>query len=815
MTKQQLKNTIQVGIILILFILLFLSFLSFPTPKVVNLDTSWQQVLAYAFKHHWQAGTDYIFTYGPLGYFSLKNPSYNADLFYPTVVWWIFTSGFLSFIFLATASKLPHFRDQLVYLFLLAVIISEVSRFSDTLYFLAMIGATLLLLHPPQFLVSAKRYITWLGLTLSVFALLSLTKFIFLLLAFLCVTSLFIVFWQRYSPKMATATLGSFFLLFLGIWTLCQQSLWHLPTFLFNSFHLANHYSEAMSYPVDMTAVWLGLYTFGLTTCLILLNTLSSPQNLTHWVSGSLLLVGLFLNWKTSFVRYETIIHGVMFFSFAMIVPFLIERAQTIRWVRPALINGLIVTQIFVTLVGIFHIVGSHGYSPHNFRSIWANKIVENSTALWSLGKDQRYYDQLIAQTLKSQHELPNIQKQVGYATIDMFPPQQGVLFLNDLNYQPRPSFQGYSAYTKFLLEKNADFYANPQRAPKYVLLGIDVIDERFPTLEDSQTLNLILRDYQPLFMEKGWLLLTYRPRDVGRITQVNKPLLTTQVRMTDNIDLHHLSSKRLFINLDIQTSWLGKLSTFLFQLPPLMMEVETSDGKRFLHRIIPSMTTANFLLNPLLQDKIDVLQWYLGGPLKQVVALRIGIEPAWLQLLFQPTLTVTVSDSELTPYPLDAMTQLTLQQNLFSLAVDTIPDSVSVPNEVVILKQDTEQPKVDKEAAWVVHSPGEMRFKIVAGNYRLKGQFGILMDAYANRKLSPIEGVQFSAVYVAPDGQEGTIFQKVLRPLQVTEDQKKISFDFSFNLKSEGEIVLRTQAIPSNTPLGRGAFWSGVRISG
>lgn len=813
MKPEQLKLS-QVGIAFIIFTLLWLSFFSFPSPKVINLDTSWQQILAYAFQHHWQAGVDYIFTYGPLGYFSLKNPSYNAEVFYPTIAWWMIASSLLSLLFLVSGYKLQHWLERFVYFFLLAVIISEVSRFSDSFYFLAMTCATLLLIHPPHFLVAPRRYVVAVGVALLTFALLSLTKFVFFIFALVCVIGLLIVIGQRYSFLTALTIPLTFMLLLMGSWLLCQQSLGNLPTFIVNSLHLTSYYSEAMSYPVDLKIVWLGIYAAGLITFMVILNGLNSPRQLDQWVSSSILLLGLFLNWKASFVRYETLIHGVMFFCFAMIAPFLLERAPHLKGVRPLFFSSLLFTNVFVTTLGTFYIVEPQGYNVSNFIEIWSKKIVNNTTTLWSLTDKKHDYDTVTAK-LRQRYELPNTQKQVGYATVDMFPPQQGILLLNAFNYHPRPLFQGYSAYTEFLLEKNGNFYADPQQAPEFVLFGIEPLDKRFPTLEDSQVLNLILRDYQPLFMEKGFLLLKRHPRHADTIARAKQPLLTKEVTIGELIALQPLRENNLFLSLDIQKSLLGQLTTLFFQLPSLFLEVETTDQMHFTYRLIPSMSKTDFLLNPLLLDQTDWLNWYLGRPLKRVATMRLTVESNWLWYLLKPTITVKLTDhEEVSPYPIAELTKHTLQNDLFSLALESLPDFVSVPNMIRLNQEKKDNPEEeDKEAIWIVPSPGEMRFKIAPGNYRLTGQFGLLGTDLPQEKASPAAGVQFSAVFMDAENQESTIFQKLLQPWQVAADRKTIKFDFTFNLTVAGTLVLHTQSIPFNNSLGKWAFWSDIKI--
>gem|GEM_PF-856734 len=826
-----IKKILPGGIIIVIFVLTILSFLNFPSPKIVNLDTSWQQVLAHAFKHQWQAGIDYIFTYGPLGYLSLKNPSYEAVLFYPATVWWIVTSALLAMIFLAFWSQFQHWLERTLYFFILLVVISEVSRFSDTFYFLAMVGMTLLLLQPPSWLESAPRYWTAVSLALITFAVLALTKFIFFIFAGVVVFLLLIIIWQRYSLLLATFTTLAFAGTFMGLWLLCQPSLANLPSFVIHSWQLARGYSEAMSHTVDFNSVWLALSAFGVITVLVLLNYWQPPRTLAKFLSSGLVMISLFLNWKASFVRYETLIHGIMFFSFAIIVPWWLAGLRDFKLARPIWYRSLIWTNILINGIGIFYVAGPHSYQPTQILNIWFNKLGNNVALLWDLPKYKLYYNALTDQ-LKKQYDLPKIREEVTQAPVDMFSPQQGIVFLNGLNYQPRPLFQGYSAYTQSLLNKNAEFYNNPRQAPEFVLFDIDSLDHRFPTSEDSQTLKVILRDYQALFMEKGWLLLKRHPREDSALTlgpreadgskKMSAVSLTTTVQLGERVDLTDLSSKSLLLSLEIQPSWRGRLSKWLFQLPPLFLEVETTTGRFITFRLLPSLASSEFWLNPLLLDQIDWLNWYLGKSLTQVAAIRVIAPPRW-QRLWQSTVSVKITESLMTPYPMAETIHQTLQENLIRLAMDSIPTAVSTPNRLVLVSSKPEAgtkkivaKEVEKPAVWIVECPGEMSFPVMAGNYQLAGQFGILPESYdqVEATVTTTTGeVQFSAYFIDATGQELPIFNKILRPWQIIEDRQKINFDFSFQLTSAGTIVLRTRAIPVETTLGQWVFWSGVQL--
>jgi hypothetical protein len=651
------RNLIETGIAAISFVLLWLSFLTFPGPQALEIDASWQLVLAHAVQQHWQAGVDYIFTYGPLGYFALNNPNYEANLFYQAVLWGMISSFCLSSIFLACWYNLPQKLEKFLYLGLLIIVIPEVSHFSDAWYFLGMMGTTLLLLQPPPFLTVSTRYWVATGVALLGFALLSLTKFNLLILAVACVTGIILVAGHRHSRKTAALLLISFIVMFIGIWLSCQQSLGNLPTFLATSWQLTSYYTEAMSLPPNSTAVvWLALSTMSITSLLVISNSLTKPLELAKFIAGGIILLGLFLSWKAGFVRYSSY-HTITFFCTAMIVPFLIQRTAPLSLRRSFLFSSLLVINVAIATAGAFYVAGSYSnYTVGNFIGSWYKQVTGNTQRLLLLSEYKQVCDQLTAQ-LRQGYELPKIRARVGNATVDMFPPGQSIIFYNALNYHPRPVFQGYVAYTESLLKINGNYYANPQTAPQFIIFGLSPIDNHFPMMEDSKALQVILRDYQPLFVERGLLLLERSPRAVTifppkppQSPALVERLLTKEMKLGETLNLQQFSARNLFMSLDIRSSLLGRLSSLLFQLPPLFLEITTIDGMVLNYRLIPSIANTDFLLNPLLLNQADWLKWYHGQPLKRVAAVRVLVSED-LQHLFLPMVTVKVTASGISPY--------------------------------------------------------------------------------------------------------------------------------------------------------------------
>src|SRR5262249_8899468 len=69
--------------------------------------------------------------------------------------------------------------------------------------------------------------------------------------------------------------------------------------------------------------------------------------------------------------------------------------------------------------------------------------------------------------------------------TVDLYPSALGYVVANGWSYAGRPVFQSYSAYTGALAELNASHLRGAD-APDTIFFGVQPIDGRFPSLDDS-----------------------------------------------------------------------------------------------------------------------------------------------------------------------------------------------------------------------------------------------------------------------------------------------------------------------------------------
>jgi hypothetical protein len=221
---------------------------------------------------------------------------------------------------------------------------------------------------------------------------------------------------------------------------------------------------------------------------------------------------------------------------------------------------------------------------------------------------------------------LPNIAARVEREPVDLLSCSQDVLLLNGLNYRSRPAFQSYSAYTPALLEANAALYRG-DRAPAYVLWRFEPIDEHPPALEDGPALLEIFRRYRLVQSEKGFLLLQRRPGPIDPVPP-RRVLRQQSLDFGEELDLSDLPAVPQVVTIKISDSLRGKVRKALYHPPLLSLRVTTADGRRHTFRLVPGMSAAGFLLNPLLRSDEDVAKLYRGQALPRVRSFSVNVAP-------------------------------------------------------------------------------------------------------------------------------------------------------------------------------------------
>jgi hypothetical protein len=564
----------------------------------VGLDDSWEQGLAHLWNHRAQAGIDYIFTVGPLGYFYSR--AYDPSLYWPKYAWELSIKLAMALVFAHVAFRMPK-TARWPFAISVIVLLGPANRsMRDALFSLFLFSLAI------QVCASARS--RWL-LVVDTFilALLSLVKFNFFLLACLYVPLTMVFFVAEKRVAQAALVLGSFSLWFLLLWLATGQALGHLPQFLHGSWQITAGFSEGMSLPGPIEQVILAAIVTAMLLATVVTLDRRPLTRVQAAVLGLLLAGTFFLQWKQGFTRQDGP-HVAAFFAFLALLPFVFlayfRPERRTRLLHYGAAAGTVLLAVFcIDLVlkdkgGIMALARTQAAE-------WPRRVMD-AACPWRLParlqNEKLPYEDIC--------QLPRIQTRVGDAPIDLLSYNQGLLFLNHLHWQPRPVFQGYSAYTPDLLEANAEFLRS-DKAPTYIMMTLPPLDHRLPSTDDGRALLEIFQRYQPSLVEKGLVLLERRDRDGSLAKDPEQILAQKTIHFEEPFSLANFAGEFQILSLKFRYTVTGWLRAFFYQPTPLLIKISTTDGHEFSFRLVPALASSGFLINPLLQENADILRVY------------------------------------------------------------------------------------------------------------------------------------------------------------------------------------------------------------
>lgn len=599
-----------------------------------QLDDSWSRCYGFFLTHRLRAGVDYIFTFGPLGYF--YTIVYDADLFRLRYVWELALKLCLTvnLILLSRSFRTPLLRAGFLVTVALLLPLPTYAlhslAFPDAYFMLLLFSSGLILLEERAFLPAYRAVL------LVALSLVALVKFTFLLYALgIVLLAELNVGAPRRSPLSSPVLLFLVFLL-CG-WLLAGQPLSSLPAYLRESLIIAIGYNQAMAIygrkaEVLLAAALLVLYS---SAALQTLRARRSRRDVSRFV---LIAGSLFFVWKNAMVRQDGF-HVVVFFIFTFLLALLLPTSLAPFPWRPSFRTLFVVAGLLMSLAGM--LLNTQGLSAQRqMLPMMLTNFLGNTQDILTPFRLRRRLERE-STALAAQWSLPRIKAQVQQASIDLITNQQGLLFLNHLHYHPRPVFQSYSAYTSSLLNSNARHFDGPQ-APEYVLLQLVTIDNRLPAQEESQAMLQVYRHYFPVLAERSYLLLKRLPTPQVFLSPAGSVVYQRTVSWGEWIDLANLPGVYQTIRVDIHPTVWNLVWSALYKPPLVSIDLDVNAGQRLTYRLIPEMTEEPFLINPLIQTNRDVLNLYGDLNANRVQRLRI-VAPGQHTLWFHDEITVTI----------------------------------------------------------------------------------------------------------------------------------------------------------------------------
>lgn len=570
-----------------------------PRMPAAGLDPSWGLVLVEAFQQGLQWGKDIVFSYGPAGFIGITH--FHPELYIPTLVLWVLiTACFCGSTALISANSTVTATALLAAIVFFSLTLTG-SR--DALFLNLPILMFFLHRLPPTGTTG--------GLMLALVSICALAAHMKLTYGVLALVAVLAIDLERTIRRKLPCYAAAFVVMFFLTFVLLGQDLGNLPAHLRYSLEVAGGYGSAMQTPSPPGGLELGAFAVVVASLLALVCAALFDKTGDGWLNR-LLGAGLFLAFfllvaKAGFVRHDRG-HSILvawpslsvFCGLLLSQDWLYRRGpRTLR----ALVTGLMV----VPLIGLWAMIGRHQNVGPSVAD-WSHLLAQKTSQLYTpralerkltalAGAFQPHKRLEYAQTRESRldriaadHQIP-----ARAGTADTIKSMQSAVIGSELSYRPRPVFQGYAAYTPALAELNQRFFSG-ERAPDYVLFGVEAIDKRLPSITESLSWLALLQHYRPAENTRRFLLLERAANPARVELQPGEP---AEARFGDAVALPELAEHALWIEIDIDRTWKGRLLGLLWKEPVVQIELTDSAGETQAYRLPRRMAETGFVISP------------------------------------------------------------------------------------------------------------------------------------------------------------------------------------------------------------------------
>lgn len=615
-----------------IFLLIFLNLLPAGFARdTVDLGHFFSSIhmFEYVSKHGFQYGLDIIDNVGPYGY--LHYPYvYAGGAFWSKMAWFSLVCFVYAYSATSLAERIRPLAGKLFFLF--SVIFFPFQSVSPFVSF-EIIPRFAIFFSAIYFITDSnqggglRRYIDIIfsGLFYAFLVLEKASNVYYLGFLVLILSAYWVA---RSQWRSSILLIASFLLGIVAFWFAAGQHFSGLPIYFESMWLFISAYQENLLAGMDERNFNYALFYCGIAVVLIILRLRFSfalsenRKQLPVEVFRSAVAAALFfLTWKHGMLRglpsYGTFLYTVpILFAYLFFYPVTdgvgIAKNMQQKWLSirqfSIMRNGMFLALLVIIWSNIISVGWSASPSPDNsynikqFSSLWG-EFRSRFTAL----TDFRPAESLAAldgklERLKLENALPPYLKKVMHAGgVDEFGSAPEIIFLNDLNYHPRPVPINFIASTASLDQKNGLFYNDISTAPDFVLL-----EEFGLRLADGSAYLSLLFNYQAIATFKNWLVLKKRSGDWRRFER--QKLTEREADFGEWISLATLQKSFLWMEIEAKPSLLGKVKRFLYKPDLLRVDIALDDGT--IHSLPVSMAQlrGGFLLNPVIQTKKDVL---------------------------------------------------------------------------------------------------------------------------------------------------------------------------------------------------------------
>jgi len=549
----------------------------FPSP---DLDPSWSLGLNEVISKGLHFGSDIIFTYGP--YSSIATKYYHPDTYALILIVSVVLATIFSY-FVYKALKESTFSMALY-----SVLVPTISLYSMDAIFLTF--PLLYIFHNSN---NSKYEIyssVLFSLFLGIIILIKGSYFVMTLIFIIIITSYYIYEKKYFNLLIIYLTLISSSII---LWLISGQQISSLTDYFIGLYKVTDGYSESMSYPGPHINVLL----FILVAFFIIYNIIFNNDNRYYKIMYTLLFIStFFILFKAGFVRQDDHIRiasgGLIIISLYSLR--YVKKNYYIQLVLVVYLSSIMIGDIFI-----------------KYQNSYFNTIVYNFSrslqgvhlAYLNYKSDFNNYDNIFSERVRKISMNSRLPNQTGSS--DLYNHDLTKLIVTKNEWQPRPVFQSYSAYTKKLSKINLNHLLTSP--PDNIFLMVNTIDGRFPSLDDGASWPVFFSSYTPDSIYGSYLHLLKKPS----VTLPSYEIFSKSKHRLNDLVPVPPSTEPIFSRLIINKTFFGSIINLTYRPDILHLTVFFEDGSNKRFRFIASMGESPFLLSPLVENTEDFLHMF------------------------------------------------------------------------------------------------------------------------------------------------------------------------------------------------------------
>ncbi len=644
---QKISNNIIWLIIGILSLLLSLGFFGlglFPD-DTSYLDWSWKLSLHQFFLSNKAFGQEIIFPLGPYGF--LYSKTYFPGTYLLTATIWIFlalvfwwSSFWLSF------KKLNNSDKSNILIINAAWFLGLFFSLQGSLPDAFLMSFSIFLLTYYFYIDNKKTSIHSILITITL-SLICLIKFSF---TGSSLAVIFLITINDILEKQKPILLATFLSSFLLLWLFAGQSLFAIPSFVLNGLTVAQYYSE-LAFGGTLSEVLLVLFTIFLVILPIALNEIK-PQINKESLKIALPFLGYLglsqMAFKAGYTRideFHVFTTNKVIITIALVYLLIIFSQEVKYYVKYLVLLGLLASiMLFAANLNWYGRTNVAQYLKSGLEVLSSNISLSFSTITQKTDLSANYENKMAK--IRQENPLPPID-----GSVDIYSARQTILLAHNLDYRPRPVFQSNMASPTRVAQINVNHLKSNQ-VPKYIFFNNEVIDTRYPSIEDGLCWPELLTLYDiKSFTPKHQLLLLESSKSPR--TYSFKKIFSQKTTFNQEIDLTQINSNPLWIKLNIETTLIGKLTSAFWRIPILYLRVTLRNGNQYVYYLPKEMAKNGFLISPLVNNSIDFAklasqQWQTELNQNLVQSFTVLVEDSkFTDWFFQSDISISLDNLE------------------------------------------------------------------------------------------------------------------------------------------------------------------------